>query len=94
MKMKSIQVHGNYFLLSLLERNGDYEYERVGLIKAAKNEKKVAERVAEKWYDGKSQPDSHGFAFDQGCVSVCVGDVKRVGKTDAKVLLRHLPLWK
>ncbi|HAO79795.1 MAG TPA: hypothetical protein DCQ92_12635 [Verrucomicrobia subdivision 3 bacterium] len=93
MKTKTAPARANYFLLSLLEQNGDYEYEHVGLIKVSKSVETVAERIARRWYDEESQKIGCGFLFHEGCVSVSVDEVKRVQQNDAKVLLRHLPLW-
>jgi hypothetical protein len=93
MKTRTTPARVNYFVLSLIEQNGDYEYERVGLIKVFKSEEAVAERIASQWYDEESQKVGCGFSFHQGCVSVTVGELKRVQQDDAKVLLRHLPLW-
>ena len=93
MKIKTDPARLNYFVISLLEQNGDYEYEHVGLIKASNRAEAVAERIASRWYDEKSQKIGYGFLFHQGCVSVSVSELKQVRQNDAKVLLRHLPLW-
>lgn len=90
----SSQISEKYFLITLCERNGDYEYEHVGLLKTDKAIKEESERIASRWYDAPSEPDCSGFSFHQGCVSVSVSRVKRIGQRDAKVLLRYLSTWR
>ncbi len=93
MKIKTAPTCANYFILSLLEQNGDYEYKHIGLIKTNNEITKESERITSRWYDEESQKIGRSFLFHEGCVSVTVSELKQVQPNDAKVLLRHLPLW-
>ena len=83
----------NYYIVNLHERNGDYEYEHIGLIVTKNDIASESERIASEWYDSPSEPDCAGFLFHQGLVSVAVNSVKQIKQEDAKVLIRHLPVW-
>jgi hypothetical protein len=83
----------NFFLVTLSEQNGDYEYERTGLIKADENANAEAEQIASQWYSERGEPCGGGFSFHQGGVRIAVSEVKKVQPEESAVLLRYLPLW-
>jgi hypothetical protein len=83
----------NLFLVTLCEQNGDYEYERTGLIKADKDANDEAEQIASQWYSERGEPCGNGFSFHQGGIRVAVSEVKKVQSEESAVLLRYLPLW-
>jgi len=56
-----IKMQKNLFLVTLCEQNGDYEYERTGLIKADKDANAEAEQIASRWYSERGEPCGMGF---------------------------------